>query len=216
MQAHPNAYYMPAAVEVEHFGKAGSGETLPSDLAVYPRPLLGYVGALIPQKVDVELLADLARAYPKWSICLIGPAVGRERAAFDLLLGGLPNVHFLGRKAYEQLPAYYAGLDAVLLPYRLNEHTRAMFPLQFVEAMAAGKPMVVTELDAVAHYRLSRTLCRVARDRAEFVRFVEEVLAEPLKTQDVALRQEHARRYDLGQRVHDIETLILHSLSRRR
>jgi len=216
MQEHPNAYYMPVAVDIEHFGEAGGDEALPADLAPLPRPLLGYVGALTPQKVDVELLATVARAYPKWSLCLIGPAAGRERAAFDFVLGGLRNVHFLGRKAYDQLPAYYAGLDAVLLPYRLNEHTRALFPPQFVEAMAAGKPSVITELDAIEHYRLSRTLSRVARDREEFVQFVEEVLAEPLRAEDVALRREHARRYDLTGRMQDVETLVLHGLSHRR
>jgi hypothetical protein len=31
----------------------------------------------------------------------------------------------------------------------------------------------------------------------------------------VALRRDHARRYHLDQRLRDVETLILHSLSRR-
>ena len=216
MQEHPNAYYMPVAVDVDHFTQEKTEEAVPGDLAVLPRPLLGYLGAMNPRKVDVELVADVARAYPNWSICLMGPASPDERKVLGLLFGGLQNVHLLGRKAYRELPAYYAALDAVLLPYRLDEHTRALFPPQFVEAMAAGKPTVITELDAIEHYRLSHTLCRVARDRREFVRLVGKVLAEPLKKQDAALRQEHARRYQLEKRVADIETLILHSLSRGR
>jgi len=215
MHEHPNAYYVPVAVDVEHFAPTEPAREMPADLAALPRPLLGYIGALTPQTVDLELLREVAQAYPNWSICLIGPAGRPERAAFDLMLGGLDNVHFLGRKTYADLPAYYKHLDAVLLPYLLTEHTRALFPPQFVEAMAAGKPLVITDLDAIEHYRLSHTLCRVALDRDEFVSLVEAALAEPLKSRDVALRRDHARRYSLDRRMADIETLLLHSLASR-
>jgi glycosyltransferase involved in cell wall biosynthesis len=213
MTEHPNAYYMPVAVDVDRFAAIGAERRMPPDLARLPRPVVGYVGALALRRVDVDLLVEVARGHPNWSLCLIGPASRRQEAVFDLLLGRFGNVHFLGRKRYDDLPRYYAGLDAVLLPYRIDEHTRAWFPPQFVEAMAAGRPVVATELDAIDHYRLSRTLCRVARDRDEFVHCLRETLATPLVERDVAMRREHARRYDLDERVRSMETLVLHSLS---
>jgi len=48
------------------------------------------------------------------------------------------------------------------------------------------------------------------------VHLVEAVLAEPLKSKDIALRRDHARRYSLDQRMADIETLLLHSLASRK
>lgn len=211
LHRHANAYYMPAATEVAHWARGGSA---PADLARLPRPLMGYAGALAARKIDVGLLAHLARARPDWSIALIGPLHPRERRFFQLALGDLTNVHFLGRKAYEELPACYAALDAMILPYQRNARTRARFPLQFAEALAAGKPQVVTELDAIAHYRLSRTLCRVARDQDEFLQFAEDALAEEPSDERLALRREHARRYDLDARMRDLETLVMAGLER--
>lgn len=216
MHEHPNAYYMPVAAEVDHFARVGpEGTAIPADLDVFDRPRVGFVGAVCANKVDLELLADLARARPDWSVCVIGPAPDRSRTVCRLVLGEIGNVHFLGRKPYADLPAYYAGLDAVVLPYRLNEHTRAVFPPQFIEALAAGKPMVITELDAIEHYRLSPTLCHVARGRREFIRMAEAAVAEQPTDAALDLRRGHARRYDLDDRMADIETLLHHALARR-
>lgn len=215
MQEHPNAYYMPVAVDTAPFAAAADGDA-PADVTALPRPVLGYIGSLSAPKVDVELIAAVARAHPSWSVCLIGPITPQDRAAFDLLLGGAANVHFLGRKAYDQVPACYAAMDAVLLPYRINEHTRAIFPPQFIEALAAGKPVVITELDAVEHYRLSPTLCHVARDRAAFLRSARQAVAEKRDPATIALRRNRAERHALDARIADIESLILHTLARHR
>src|SRR5204863_2729140 len=70
------------------------------------------------------------------------PAIARLR--------GRSNVHFLGWRPYAQLPGYLRGIDVALLPQRINDYTRAMFPMKFFEYLAAGRPVVATTLPALA------------------------------------------------------------------
>jgi glycosyltransferase involved in cell wall biosynthesis len=56
-----------------------------------------------------------------------------------------PNVHFLGSKRPEELPAYISTFDVCLLPYVLGEvSSYYAAPLKFYEYLSAGKPVVST------------------------------------------------------------------------
>jgi glycosyltransferase involved in cell wall biosynthesis len=59
---------------------------------------------------------------------------------------GLPNVHLLGRKSYSALPSYCAGIDVAILPFVINELTFAANPLKLREYLAAGLPVVTTDI----------------------------------------------------------------------
>ncbi|MFQ5424224.1 MAG: glycosyltransferase [Phycisphaerae bacterium] len=134
-------------VDYDHFAGALSDDvSMPDDLAGLPKPILGFWG-LIHDWVDFELLATLARARPAWSIVLIG-AVAVDRGT----LSRLPNVHCLGRRAYADLPAYAHGFDVGLIPFRLNDLTRAVNPIKLREYLAAGLPVVSTALPEVRRY----------------------------------------------------------------
>src|SRR6266446_85433 len=99
-------------VDVEHFRRACRSDTVvPDDLAALPRPVIGFYG-LIADWVDLELFRFLAVSRPQWSFALIG------RTQTDVGgLQGLPNVHLLGRKDYQLLPAYCKGFDVAILPF---------------------------------------------------------------------------------------------------
>ncbi len=148
-------------VDYDHFAGALSDDVkVPDDLAGLPRPILGFWG-LIHDWVDLELLATLAHARPAWSIVLIGAA------AVDLsTLSALPNVHCLGRRAYGDLPAYARGFDVGLIPFRLNDLTRAVNPIKLREYLAAGLPVVSTALSEVRRYA---DWVHVAEDAEQFV-----------------------------------------------
>lgn len=148
-------------VDVDHFTQPpGPGVAPPDDVARLPRPVLGFWG-LIQDWVDVRLLAEVARERPDWSMVLIGEALSDVSA-----LRGLANVHLLGRRPYERLPAYAAGLDAALIPFRVNELTRAVNPIKLREYLAAGLPVVSTPLPEVLPYRPWVT---VAQGAGEFI-----------------------------------------------
>lgn len=143
-----NTVLVTHGVDDEHFARATSAElTVPAEIASLPRPVLGFWG-LLQDWIDVELLSDLARARPDWSIVLIG-----EAATDVSTIASLPNVHLLGRRPYAALPAYAKGFDAGLIPFRVNALTRAVNPIKLREYLAAGLPVVSTPLPEVEAYR---------------------------------------------------------------
>lgn len=186
--AGDRVHYFRNVADVDHFGAARSA-AVPADLAAVPRPRLGYVGVLSDFKIDFALLDAVARARPDWSVVLIG---GERVGQADPALAELarrPNVHLLGWRPYEALPAYLAGLDVALLPQRLNDYTRAMFPMKFFEYIAAGLPVVSTPIDALREFK---AIYRVAGDPAAFVdaiRMSLEQRAAPLPLTDPVLRE---------------------------
>jgi glycosyltransferase involved in cell wall biosynthesis len=138
---NPNAYLVTHGVEVEHFRKACDPATVvPEEIAHLPKPVIGFYG-LIADWVDLPLIRRLALARPEWSYVLIGKA----DTELDVLQG-LPNVHILGRREYTDLPAYCKGFDVAILPFVDNALTRAANPLKLREYLAAGLPVVTTDL----------------------------------------------------------------------
>jgi glycosyltransferase involved in cell wall biosynthesis len=80
---------------------------------------------------------------------LVGPA----RAGMDLTrLESCANVYLLGNKDVAELPAYIKGMDVTLIPYRVNEATRNIYPLKLQEYLATGKPVVSSPMPAVLPY----------------------------------------------------------------
>jgi glycosyltransferase involved in cell wall biosynthesis len=60
-----------------------------------------------------------------------------------------PNLHLLGLRPYDQLPAVLRGADAALIPYALNDLTASIFPMKVYEYLAAGLPVVATPLPSL-------------------------------------------------------------------
>jgi len=147
--------------DVDHFVVARSKQLpVAGDLLALPQgPRLGFIGAISAYKLDFKLLADLAKHRPDCQIVLIGRA-GEGDPTTDLNeLRELPNIHLLGPRAYVDLPDYLRGFDLALLPCPLNDYTRSMFPMKFFEYLAAGVPVVATQLPALEDYRHLAMLC---------------------------------------------------------
>lgn len=144
-------------VDYDHFSSAWrEPPPIPADLAALPRPVLGYFG-LIEHWVDIELLADVARRRPWCSFAILGDA------KVDVsVLRAQPNVHLLGRKAYEVLPAYCAHFDAGLLLFAQNAMTRHVNPIKMREYLASGLPVVSTPLPEADPYRRWITIAATA------------------------------------------------------
>jgi glycosyltransferase involved in cell wall biosynthesis len=167
---NPNTILVPHGVDYEHFSRALSNHLpVPADMAGIPRPRLGFFG-LIRDWVDVDLLAEVARRRPDWHVVLIGDST------VDLTpYNGLANLHFLGRKPYEDLPAYCRQFDVGLIPFKINELTRAVNPIKLREYLAAGLPVVSTPLpEAKAYGRL----VEIADSAGTFADAVDRALAD--------------------------------------
>lgn len=113
------------------------------------RPVAGFIGAVQEHKIDVELLAEVARRLPGWDVQLVGP-VGEGLQTSSFTTAPLPaNVHLLGPRSRGDLPEVVAGFDVAVIPYRLNDYTRCVFPMKVFEYLAGGVPVVSTLLPSL-------------------------------------------------------------------
>jgi glycosyltransferase involved in cell wall biosynthesis len=130
---------------------ASALEPGPADGALepLPRPRVVFHGAITAAKLDLGLLAELARLRPAWSVVLVGP-LGMGTPETDLsALTREPNVHLVGQRRHEELPSVLRGADAGLIPYAINPLTSSVFPMKVYEYLAAGLPVVSTPLPAL-------------------------------------------------------------------
>lgn len=179
LRAHnPETYEVNCAADLAFFGRALDPATqVPQTLACLPRPVIGYLGGVDPWKIDVDLLLDMARAHPEWSIALVGYVwFGFDPAP----LRACPNIHVLGPQDYDAFPAFLKGMDVCIMPFPLNEITRNGDALKLYEYLAGGRPVVSTPVPAAR--RLAGAV-RIADTHAQFIAEVEAALAEPPEAQ---------------------------------
>jgi glycosyltransferase involved in cell wall biosynthesis len=145
-----NVLFAPNVADTALFARALQPGPVDAALDALPHPRIIFTGAVVATKLDVPLLVELARARPQWSFALVGPVgVGDPRTDVSTL-GAEPNVHLLGRRRYDELPDVLRAADAGLIPYARNELTAGIFPMKVYEYLAAGLPVVATELPSIA------------------------------------------------------------------
>ncbi|KAA8697760.1 Uncharacterized protein ALO80_04471 [Pseudomonas caricapapayae] len=168
---HANAHAMPSSVDAEHFSAARSVQSDPVDQRCIPYPRLGFFG-VIDERFDIELVREVAALHPEWQIVLIGPVVKIDPAS----LPHMANVHYLGNKSYDDLPAYLAGWDVALMPFALNDSTRFISPTKTPEYLAGGCPVVSTRIaDVVRRYGACGVVA-IADDTKAFAHAIHEAL----------------------------------------
>lgn len=144
---HPNVHLVRHGVDHEHFASALDDRLpLPEALREIPKPIAGFFG-LIDHWFNVPLMTAVAQSSPDVSFVLIGD----ERVDVESLRN-LPNVYLLGRQPYAELPAYCAHFDLGLIPFVRNQLTESVNPIKLREYLAAGLPVVSTDLPEVRRY----------------------------------------------------------------
>jgi UDP-galactopyranose mutase len=162
--AHSNIHPFPSSVDTAHFAKARR--------ARQPGKTFGFYG-VIDERMDLELLAQVAALRPQWRFEIVGPVVKINPAD----LPQAPNLSFVGQRDYADLPGIVAEWDVALMPFAVNEATRFISPTKTPEYLAAGKPVVSTPVpDVVRQYGNVRGVS-IAAGAAEFVAACEDALA---------------------------------------
>lgn len=141
-----NVFYLPHGVDFELFHRAVDNEdSSVKELADVPRPVAGYYGTLTAQN-DIELLLWCAEKLPDVSFVFAGEITGGDYSE----LMRRPNVFFLGKIPYRQIPYLCACFDVCMLPWKMSEWIKFCSPLKFFEYMASGKPIVSVPIEEVA------------------------------------------------------------------
>jgi glycosyltransferase involved in cell wall biosynthesis len=197
-------HYLPNVADVEHILKIQDPNlAIPADLTGIAHPILGFIGAVSNYKLDFGLLKVIAHDRPAWSIVLIGAVGEGEKAAEISMLKAIPNIHILGGRPYEKLPNYLKSFDVCLLPNKINEYTRNMFPMKFFEYLASGRPVVGTALPSLREFK---EYFYQAGSPEEFIRNIENALQEEpmIKEKRIAL----AKKYSWTTRMEEISQLL--------
>ncbi|HEX8953152.1 MAG TPA: glycosyltransferase [Polyangia bacterium] len=200
----PRCVLVRHGVEQAHFKKALDPATeIPADVRALPRPLFGFYG-LVAEWVDLEAIARVAEAWPHGSVVVVGEHNNASPAGLARLRV-LPNVHLLGRKPYAALPGYCKAFDVALLPFVKNELTDNANPLKLREYLAAGLPVVSTDIPEAR--AVAERGVYLADGTDAFVTRVGEALAEgagPNRARSDAMARE-----SWDEKVADIETLLM-------
>jgi len=145
-QKHPEVFLLPSSIDKDHFSRARQPGSEPFEQSMIPHPRMGFFG-VIDERMDIDLVDQLAVNRPDWHFVFIGPVV-------KISPDSLPthtNLHFLGARTYDQLPEYIAHWDLAIMPFAINEATRFISPTKTPEYLAAGKPVVSTPIHDVIH-----------------------------------------------------------------
>jgi glycosyltransferase involved in cell wall biosynthesis len=159
-----DVHLFPSGVETQHYARSRAFRTPRS------RPTAGYVG-VIDERLDLKLIGDLSAQLPDWDFKIIGPVTKIDPATLPVA----PNLFYPGMQPYDELPRVMAGLDVALMPFALNDATRAISPTKTLEYLAAGLPVVSTRVpDVVTDWGTVVHLADDGRGFADACRIVSQ------------------------------------------
>lgn len=157
-------------VELERFMAAGDARHDPPDVACLPRPRVGFIGGIDAHTFDPALFLEVAGRMPDVTFVMVGGCSLPDDWCT------LSNVSLLGRKPYDEVAAYMAASDCLIMPWNRSDWIRACNPIKLKEYLAVGRPVVTTDFDALEGWR---DLVSVAHDAHGFVAAIRRALTQP-------------------------------------
>jgi glycosyltransferase involved in cell wall biosynthesis len=170
-------------------GAGGVGGRLgeePRDLRLISRPRVGFVGGIDAHTFDPALFLEVARLLPKFQFVLVGACSLRRGWCT------LPNVTLVGQRPYEEVPAYMAACDVLIMPWNKSPWIKACNPIKMKEYLAVGRPIVSTPFDELRYYE---GLIAVAANAQEFAAAIAGAVNAP---GEAARRRERVRNHPWG------------------
>jgi glycosyltransferase involved in cell wall biosynthesis len=166
-----NSFYIGQGCDLELFD-AAKEYSMPDEMKRIASPIIGYVGALTTERLDVDIIEIIAKSNSLWNVVLVGP----EDEAFKKSgLHQMHNVYFLGRKPLEQLPAFIRSFDVCINPQLINKVTIGNYPLKVDEYLAMGKPVVATNTKTMELFEHHTYLAEKPQD---YPSLIEKALKE--------------------------------------
>jgi glycosyltransferase involved in cell wall biosynthesis len=195
-------HLIPNGVDADHYACVlqQSGR-LPPDAAAWPRPVFGYTGTIHTDRLDIDLVESVARRLTAGSLVFIGP--NHLSPAIRQRLTATGKVIFRDAAPYQDVPQYMRAFDVSIVPHRVSEFVQSLQPIKLWEYLAAGKPIVATEVSGFRDYP---ELVRLASGPEDFCRQLGLALSEDRSL--AAKRQTVARANSWKARVDAIENVL--------
>lgn len=170
-----NTFSVPNGVDYKYYRSViDNGYDIPYDIDKIPHPRIGYMG-YIKKHLDLNLVFEIAERNEKWSIVFIGP-IREEHSEIEVIikkLMGLRNVYFLGGKEVAELPKYINELDVCIMPYKITNYTKYIYPLKMHEYFSCGKPVVSTKIDNIIEFS---EIINIAEGTDQWVETIKNIL----------------------------------------
>lgn len=166
-------YRIPNGVDYDWFRNEAARASLPHDIVSLNRPLIGYVG-LIAGWTDYELISEVAKRMPEVSFVFVGPVELEERRG---QLQTSPNIFWLDKKPYAEIPGYIKAFDVCIIPFRQGSIAETTNPVKIFEYFALGKPVVATPMNELIPFANERLLW-IGNSSESFVQSLREALAD--------------------------------------
>ncbi len=208
---HEKTFFVPNACDFELYSRAYRDHLpRPAELRDVKSSVVGFVGR-ISEKIDWELISQVAAKRPDWSLVFVGPIVAKEKVLTAVRqLQGQSDVLFVGPKPVESLSGYLSVFDVCIIPYLINESTNTMYPVKLHECLATGKPVVATGLRELQPFS---AILELANDADEFVQAIASSLAVNDPTQ-AAKRVVIARENSWQARAQQVSELLEEELAK--
>jgi glycosyltransferase involved in cell wall biosynthesis len=155
--SRPDAFLSGPAVDSERF------RVLQEDRPRKSVRSVCFFGHVSKERTDFFALRAIAGA--GFEVRLVG---GLGRADKDVM--EMSAIHYNGKVPHAELPAALAGVDAFVLPYKVNALTRSIAPAKTYECLATGKPVVASPLPALEELAGFVYLAEAPEDYVEVLR----------------------------------------------
>ncbi len=136
------------------------------------KPIVGFLGALY-NWIDWALVQRVVRLLDDVRFVFVGPDDGCGEI---IRLSALPNVRMLGRRPYDQVPAYMRAFDVCWVPFCQDRVGLSANPVKMYEYLALGKPVVSTPVADVESFE---GLVEVGRTPDEVAECLRRALRHP-------------------------------------
>ena len=168
-----NTHLFASGVDGAHYASScDPGTQTPEWMDDIPYPRATYVG-VIDERMDYDLIAQMADAHPHIQFLMCGPVVKVDPAHLPQRL----NLHYPGQQTYADLPRILKGTDICLMPFAQNDSTRFISPTKTLEYMATHRPIVSTSIPDVV--RFYSDIVYLADTAEQFIQQIAVALDEP-------------------------------------
>jgi PEP-CTERM/exosortase A-associated glycosyltransferase len=143
-------FHTPNAIDCDLFRPAPADAELIARHGLTGAVVFGYLGYFFAYEGVEDLVHAFARArakLPRARLLFVGGGDGDESLRTLVHRLGLePAVTFTGKVPHASVQRYYSLCDVLVYPRRSNRTTNLVTPLKPLEAMAMGKPIVVSDV----------------------------------------------------------------------
>ena len=140
-------FWVPNGVDLKHYQKNYS--IVNRDIGEIKHPIIGYVGT-IQTRLDADLLEYVVKSNQDKNFVMVGPVwytkVWEEKRENIMdRFKAYPNIYFLGRKSYDDIPMYIQQFDVGIIPHKVDKFIQSTNPMKIYDYLSNGLSIISTQ-----------------------------------------------------------------------